>query len=94
MQRFTAELGGIFKVKSTVGKFGVEEARGTPASSGMPTLSLSGWAANFRGGGRYVEFPVPETVWALMWTATMTRPDIARAVRAVAKFWNPGLAQY
>ena len=30
---------------------------------------------------------------ALMWAATMTRPDIANAVRATAKFCeNPGVA--
>ena len=38
-------------------------------------------------------FPCQEAVGALMWTATMTRPDIACAVRAVARFCeNPGPA--
>ncbi|CAN0007191.1 unnamed protein product, partial [Ascophyllum nodosum] len=37
------------------------------------------------------KFPYREAVGALMWTATMTRPDIACAVRAVARFCeNPG----
>ena len=35
-----------------------------------------------------------EALGALMWTAAMTRLDIACGVRAVAGFWNPGLAQY
>ena len=41
MERFAAELGGKFKVKSMVETFGVEKAR-TPASSGVPTLFPSG----------------------------------------------------
>ena len=42
MERFTAELGGKFKVKSMVEKFGVEKTKWIPASSGVPTLSPSG----------------------------------------------------
>ena len=39
------------------------------------------------------KFPYREAVEALMWTATMTRPDIACAVRAVVGFCeNPGPA--
>ena len=41
-----------------------------------------------------LKFPYREASGALMWTTTITRPDIAWAVRAVARFWNPGLAQY
>ena len=37
-----AELGGNFKMKSMVEKFGVEKASRTSASSGLPTLSQSG----------------------------------------------------
>ena len=40
-----------------------------------------------------LKFPYWEAMGALMWTATMTRPDIACAVRAVARFCkNPGPA--
>ena len=35
-----------------------------------------------------------EAVGALMWTATMTRPDIACAVRAMDRLWNPGLKHH
>ena len=42
MKRFAAELGETFKVESVVEKFGVEKARRTPASSGVPTL-FSKW---------------------------------------------------
>ena len=39
MERFAAKLGG--KVSSEVDGFGVEKARRTPASSGVPILSSS-----------------------------------------------------
>ena len=42
MEKCAAELGGKFQVKSMVEMFGVEKTRRTPASSGVPTLSLSG----------------------------------------------------
>ena len=58
MERSAAEIEGKFKVKSMVEKFGVEKARRTPPSLGVPTLSQSGRAANHGGGGRYVEVPV------------------------------------
>ena len=38
-ERLAAELGEKFKVKSMLENFGVEKARRTPASSGVPTLS-------------------------------------------------------
>ena len=41
-----------------------------------------------------LKFPYREAVGALMWAATMTRPDIACAERAMARFCNPGLAHY
>ena len=42
-----------------------------------------------------LEFPYRGTVGTIMWTATMTRPDIACALRAVARLRkNPGLAHY
>ena len=42
MERFAAELGQKFKAKSMAEKFGVEKAKMTPASSGVPSLSTSG----------------------------------------------------
>ena len=33
--------------------------------------------------------PYREAVGAVMWTASMKRPDIGCAVRAVARFWVP-----
>ena len=46
-------------MKSMVEKFGVEKARRTSASPGVPTLTTSGRAINSRVGGIYVKFPVP-----------------------------------
>ena len=39
MERFAAELGGKFKVKSMMEKFGVVKASKAPASFGAPTIS-------------------------------------------------------
>ena len=36
-----------------------------------------------------LKFPYREAVGVLMWTATMTWPDIACTVRAVVRFWKP-----
>ena len=42
-----------------------------------------------------LKFPCREAAGALMWTVTIIRPDIACAVRAMARFLNnPGLAHY
>ena len=74
-------------------KFGVKKASRMPASSGVPTLSK---ADESRTPEKkcMLKFPYREAVGALMWVATMTRPYIASAVRAVASFReNPGLAQ-
>ena len=40
-ERFAAELGETFNVKLMEETFGVDEARTTPAASGVPTLSSS-----------------------------------------------------
>ena len=36
-----------------------------------------------------LKFPYQEAVETLMWMGTMTRPDIACTVRAVARFCKP-----
>ena len=65
----------------------------SPAASGVPTLSKADEPRNPEEKEEMKKFPYREAVVALMWTATMTRPDIARAVRAVARFCeNPGPA--
>ena len=73
-------------VKSMVEKCGVMKPSRLPASSGVPTLSQA-------DEPQTLKFPCREAVGSLMWVATMTRPDIASAVRTVARFCeNPGLA--
>ena len=42
IERFAADLGEKFKVKSIVEKFGVEKPKRTPASPGVLSLSSSG----------------------------------------------------
>ncbi|CAN0435295.1 unnamed protein product, partial [Ascophyllum nodosum] len=58
-------------VESMVKRFDVKNTTKIPAASGCRQEMR--------------KFPYREAVGALMWTATMTRPDIACAVRAVAR---------
>ena len=74
-------------VESMVKRFDVKKATIIPATSGVPTLSKADdepWNPDEREEMR--KFSHREAVGALMWTATMTRPDIACAVRAVVRF--------
>ena len=89
--RLTAELGENFQEKSMVEKFGVEKARRMPASLGMPIFPQVDEPPTPEEEEDMFKLPNQEAVWALMWRTSMTRPDIAYAVRAVARFWNPGL---
>ena len=59
----------------------------------MPTLSKADEPGDPEEKQKMRKFPYREAVGALMWATTMTRPDIACAVRAVASFCeNPGPA--
>ena len=79
-------------VESMVKRFDVKKATKIPAASGVPTLSKADEPRKPEEE-EMRKFPYREAVRALMWTATMTRPDIACAVRAVARFCqNPGPA--
>ena len=81
-------------VESMVKRFDVNKATKIPAASGVPTLSKANEPRNpEEEREKMSKFPYREAVGALMWTATMTRPDVACAVRAVARFCeNPGPA--
>ena len=80
-------------VESMVKMFDVKKATKIPAASGLPTLSKADEPRNPVEKEEMRKFPYREVVGALMWTATMTRPDIACAVRAMARFCeNPGPA--
>ena len=73
-------------VESMVKRFHVKKATKIPAASGVLTLSKADEPRNPEEKKETKKFPYREAVGALMWTATMTRPDIACAVRAVARF--------
>ena len=76
-----------------VKRFDVKKATKIPAASGVPTLLKADEPRNPEEKEIMRKFPHREAVGALMWTATMTRPDIECAVRAVARFCeNPGPA--
>ena len=76
-----------------VERFDVKKATKIPAASGVPTLSKADEPRKPEEKEEMRKFPYREAVGALMWTATMTRPDIACAARAVARFCdNPGPA--
>ena len=80
-------------VESMVKRFGVKKTTKIPSASGVPTLSKADEPRNPEEKEKTRKFPYREAVGALMWTATMTRPDIACAVRTVARFCeNPGPA--
>ena len=73
-------------VESMVKRFDVKKTPKIPAASGVPTLSKADEPRNPEEKEEIRKFPYREAVGALMWTATMTWPDIACAVRAVARF--------
>ena len=72
-------------VESMVKRFDVKKTTKIPAGSGVSTLSKADEPRNPEEKDEMRKFPYREAVGALMWTATMTRPDIACAVRAVAR---------
>ena len=80
-------------VESMVKRFDVKKATKTPAALGVPTLSKADEPRNPEEKEETRKLSYREAVGALMWTPTMTRPDIACAVRAVTRFYeNPGSA--
>ncbi|CAM9245554.1 unnamed protein product, partial [Ascophyllum nodosum] len=80
-------------IESMVKRFDFKKASKIPAASGVPTLSKADEPQNAEEEEEMRKFPYRKAVGALMWTATMTRSDIACAIRAVGRFCeNPGPA--
>ena len=80
-------------VESMVKRFDVKKRTKIPVASEVPTLSKADEPRNPEEKKEMRKFPYREAVGALVWTATMTRPDIACAVRALVRFCkNPGPA--
>ncbi|CAN0309900.1 unnamed protein product, partial [Ascophyllum nodosum] len=78
-------------VEPMVKRFDVKKATKIPAASGAPTLSKADEPRNPEDKEEMRNFPYREAVGAHMWMATMTGPDIACAICAVARFCeNPG----
>ena len=79
--------------ESMVKTFDFKKATNRPAASGVPTLSRADEPRNPEEKEEMRKFPYREAVGALTRTATMTRLDIACAVRTVARFCeSPGPA--
>ena len=77
-------------VKSVMATFGVQKASRVSASSEVPTLSKAD-EPQTQEKDNMLKFPYRDAIEKLMWTATMTRPDIGCVVRTVAgsmKLWT------
>ena len=82
-------------MKSMVEKFGVENASRTPASSGVPTLSQSGLAANPGRGENYVEVPAKGgSEGAHVDVHNATAGHCVRGTHCGQVLENPGLVHY
>ena len=80
-----------FEVKSMVEKFGVEKAEGHQLLRWCQHSLQVNEPQTPEEEEDMLGFPYRKALGVLMWTATITRPDIACAVNAWTRFWNPGL---
>ncbi|CAB1101428.1 unnamed protein product [Ectocarpus sp. CCAP 1310/34] len=70
---------GCFYERNKETEYGVVGGKSVPMSSGVKL-------SDFDADEEATDFPFRELVGSLMWLATQTRPDIANAVRAVARY--------
>jgi len=94
-QAKTLSLDQHVYVQTVADRFQVTKTSSTPAATGIKPLSKEDGAKTPAEREEMENIPYREAVGALMWAATMTRLDIASAVREVAKFSdNPGRAHW
>ena len=87
-ERFTDELGIFYKWSRWWRSSASRRQAGHQLFRGcQPSLQVG--EPQTREEEEMLKLPYREAVGALMWTATMIRPDSACAVRAVARFWKP-----
>ena len=93
LQGARVELDQHLYVESMVKRVNVKKTTKIPAASGVPTLSKADELRNPEKKEEMRKLLYREAGGVLMRTVTMTRPDIACVVRAVARFCeNPGPA--
>ena len=77
-------------VRTIASKFKAEKTTTTPAAAGAKPLSKDD-APQIEATAEEMRVnPYREAVGALMWAATMTRPDVAYAAHQLGKLNNPG----
>ena len=77
-EKGTLEISQTQFIQSVLNRFGVSKSSPVPAT---PSLDLRHVSEE-----TVVDVPFREIVGSLMWIANQTRPDIANAVRAIARF--------
>ena len=77
--------------QTVTGRFEIRKIRVIPVSTGKAPLSNEDGPQNDAEIAKMRGIPYPEAVGALMWVATMTRPDLAYTAHTLATFVdNPG----
>ena len=82
-------------IRTVAERFGVTKTSAIPSAAGGKALSKSDGPQTDAEAEEMRRIPYREIVGALMWAATMTRPDISFAAHQLAKFNdNPGLSHW
>ena len=82
-------------VRTMASKFSAEKTSTTPAAAGAKPLSKDDAPQTEAETEEMRATPYREAIEALMWAATMTRPDVAYAAHQLGKFNdNPGPAHW
>ena len=82
-------------VRTMASKFSVEKTSTTPAAAETKPLSKDDASPTEAETEKMRVTPYREAIGALMWAATMTRPDVAYAAHQLRKFNdNPGPAHW